>query len=65
MINFRELDFDEVIEYFQRATSDLDSVGQKLDDKYVLVVVELLYNKSILVGMSLRMCQRKSFLQIT
>jgi len=33
MKELEELDFDEVIEYFQRATSDLDSVGQKLDDK--------------------------------
>jgi len=28
-----ELDFDEVIEYFKRATSDIDGAGQKLDDK--------------------------------
>ena len=30
---FRDLDFDEVIEYFKRATSDIDAEGQKLDDK--------------------------------
>ena len=30
---FRELDLEEVCGYHARATSDMDSAGQKLDDK--------------------------------